>query len=381
MRKEEISLNRSWILNWVTADDTTAHLYVYDYISHEKSFDWDTGEPGPEVTAREIVDKLEEIAAPNIVVHINSGGGDVTEAVAIAQALLDARGKGREISCQIDGLCASAAVNVALACHPIRIPRNAYMMIHDPANILVGLFTSQEMRKKADTLDTVKRGIVSGYAQRTGLSNQEIIRMMAAETWMTGEEAVASHFADELMEEPVTIRRDTATQNLLLNGRMVNSVAFDFLPEPLKAAEPETPTKEEMTLEIKNVEALRAAYPDLCGQLETTARQEGQKAERERLQAIDQVATAVAPEMLDAAKYQDPIDAKELLFRAAKDGQLVNRSGSSVLAAMAQDAQVVNTVGGFANSGTTPGMTAEQMKQLEAETAAKKAFNAIHHKK
>ena len=374
-------MSKSWILNWVRESDQVTDLYIYDYISHEKSYDRDKGTPGPEVTAQEIVDQLAGITTPEIVVHINSGGGDATEGVAIAQAFKDARAKGRRISCQIDGLCASAAVNVALACDPVRIPRNAYMMIHDPAYFQAGLFTAPELRKSADQLDAVKRGIVSGYAQRTGLSDREITRMMAAETWMTGEEAVAAHFADELLEESISIQRDTATQNLLLNGRMVNSVAFDSLPEPLKAAELEKPTKEENTLEINNMEDLRTAYPDLCDQLENAARQEGQNAERERLQAIDQVANAVAPEMLNAAKYQDPIDAKELLFRAAKEGQLVNRSGASVLAAMAQDAQMVNTVGGFANSGTTPGMTAEQMKQLEAETAAKKAFNAIRPKK
>src|SRR5699024_3049814 len=115
------------------------------------------------------------------------------------------------------------AVNVALACSPVRIPRNAYMMIHDPACNQDGLFTARELRKGADQLDVVKRSIVSGYAERTGLSDREIARMMAAETWMTGEEAVASHFADELLESPVTIQRDAATYNLLLNGCMVNS--------------------------------------------------------------------------------------------------------------------------------------------------------------
>lgn len=372
---------KSLILNWAAVDETTTDLFIYDEIAHEKSFDWAKGERGPEVTAREVMDKLEEITTPNIVVRINSGGGDVTEAVAIAQALRDARNRGREISCQIDGLCASAAVNVALACKPIRIPRNAYMMIHDPANVLVGIFTSQEMRRKADALDTVKRGIVSGYAQRTGLADREIIRMMAAETWMTGEEAVAAHFADELLEDPVTIQRDTTTQNLLLNGRMVNSAAFDTLPDPLKAAQIQNSTKEEKTVEIKTVEDLKNAYPELCSELEKNARKEGRKEERERLQAIDEVANAVSPEMINSAKYQEPIDAKELLFRAAKDGQLVNRSGASVLAAMAQDAQVVNTVGGFANNGVTPGMTAEQMKQHEAESAAAKAFKALNLKK
>ena len=134
-------------------------------------------------------------------------------------------------------------------------------------------------------------------------------------------------------------------------------------------------------MEIKNLEDLKAAYPDLVAQLVDAAKLEGQTQERQRLQAIDQVASAVSPELLDAAKYEKPVDARDLLFQAAKEGQLVNRTGAAVLAGFAQDAQTVNTVGGFANSGTTPGMTAEQMKQLEAETAAKKAFNAIHPKK
>ena len=252
-------MSKSWILNWVKESDQVTDLYIYDYISHEKSYDWERGKPGPEVTAQEIVDQLAAVPTQEIVVHINSGGGDATEGVAIAQALKDARGKGKRISCQVDGLCASAAVNVALACSPVRIPRNAYMMIHDPACVQVGLFTASEMRKSADQLDAVKRGIVAGYAERTGLSNREIARMMAAETWMTGEEAVAAHFADELLEEPVTIQRDFSTQNLMLNGHMVNIAPFDHIPEPLEAARPFE--KEENILEIKNLEELKAAYP------------------------------------------------------------------------------------------------------------------------
>ena len=368
-------MSKSWILNWVRESDQVTDLYIYDYISHEKSYDRDKGTPGPEVTAQEIVDQLAGITTPEIVVHINSGGGDATEGMAIAQALKDARGKGKRISCQVDGLCASAAVNVALACSPVRIPRNAYMMIHDPACVQVGLFTASEMRKSADQLDAVKRGIVAGYAERTGLSNREIARMMAAETWMTGEEAVAAHFADELLEESISIQRDTATQNLLLNGRMVNSVAFDSLPEPLKAAELEKP--EEETMEIKNLEDLKAAYPDLVAQLVDAAKLEGQTQERQRLQAIDQVASVVSPELLDAAKYEKPVDARDLLFQAAKEGQLVNRTGAAVLAGFAQDAQTVNAVGGFANSGAAPGLSPEQAKKAQAEAAAAKAFNAI----
>ena len=365
----------SWILNWVQASETVTDLYLYDYISHEKTVDLETGEAGPEITAQEIIDQLAAVPTQEIVVHINSGGGDATEGVAIAQALKDARGKGKRISCQVDGLCASAAVNVALACSPVRIPRNAYMMIHDPACFQVGLFTASEMRKSADQLDAVKRGIVAGYAERTGLPGREIARMMAAETWMTGEEAVASHFADELLESPVTIQRDAATHNLLLNGCMVNSVAFEDMPEPLKAAQDTKISKGGTVMEIKNLEDLKTAYPDLCAQLENSARQEGQAEERERLQAIDDVAGVVSPELLNAAKYGEPTDAKDLLFKAAKAGELVNKAGAAVLAGMAKDAEPVNQVEGLANGGAVNTMTEAERKRAEAENMVTRALN------
>lgn len=367
--------NPRWILNWVQASEAVTDLYLYDYIAHKKSYNWLTGENGEEITAQDIVSGLAGVTTPEIVVHINSGGGDAAEGVAIAQAIKDERSKGRKIACQIDGICASAAVNVALACDPVRIPRNAYMMIHDPACNQDGLFTARELRKGADQLDVVKRGIVSGYAERTGLSDREIARMMAAETWMTGEEAVASHFADELLEAPVTIQRDVTTHNLLLNGCMVNSVAFEDMPEPLKAAQDTKSPKEETAMEIKNLEDLKTAYPDLCAQLENSARQEGQTEERERLQAIDDVAGVVSPELLNAAKYGEPTDAKDLLFKAAKAGELVNKAGAAVLAGMAKDAEPVNQVEGLANGGAVNTMTEAERKRAEAENMVTRALN------
>ena len=82
-------------------------------------------------------------------------------------------------------------------------------------------------------------------------------------------------------------------------------------------------------------------------------------------------------DLVNAAKYTNPIDAKELLFAAAKEGQLVNRSGAAMLAGFSQDAQVVNAVGGFANSGVVPAMNETQKKQAEADAAAKRAFDSL----
>ena len=83
--------NPSWILNWVQASETVTDLYLYDYIAHKKSYNWLTGKTGEEITAQDIVTGLADVATPEIVVHINSGGGDAAEGVAIAQAIKDER--------------------------------------------------------------------------------------------------------------------------------------------------------------------------------------------------------------------------------------------------------------------------------------------------
>ena len=64
------------------------------------------------VTAKEFSAQLNTISAPNIRVRINSPGGDVFDGLAIYAALKD---HPSTISCQIDGIAASAASFIALA--------------------------------------------------------------------------------------------------------------------------------------------------------------------------------------------------------------------------------------------------------------------------
>lgn len=370
-------MNKSWILNWMQVNETVTDLYIYDDISPQKSRDPWTGEEGNEITAQSVVEMLDGVTTPEIRVHINSAGGDVFESVAISQAIQSTRQKGKKIFCQIDGICASAAVNVALACSPIQIPKNAYMMIHDPASVLIGIFNADTLRKTAEQLDVVKRGIVAGYAEKTGLPTRELERMMAAEKWMTGEEAIAAHFADELLPDPVSIQKDSATQNILVNGRMVNTTAYDNLPTPLKCAEAVNKKGGVKLEHIRTVDNLKAQYPELCNQLESAAKEAGRLEERARLQAIDEVATVVSADMINAAKYETPSDAKELLFQAAKQGQLVNRVGAAVLAGMAQDAQAVNQVPGTINGGANNFTDPKTAKVVEAESAVTRALNHL----
>ena len=110
--------------------------------------------------------------------RLNSPGGSVFDAVAIHNALKRHDGT---VTVWIDGVAASAASYVAMAGDEIVMPENAFLMIHDPAGLVMG--TADDMRSMAEALDKVKGSLVSGYAGWSGRDPEDIAALMAAETW------------------------------------------------------------------------------------------------------------------------------------------------------------------------------------------------------
>lgn len=131
--------------------------------------------------------------------RLNSPGGSVFDAVAIHNAIKRHEGT---VTVWIDGIAASAASYIAMAGDEIVMPENAFLMIHDPAGLVMG--TAEDMRAMAEALDKVKGSLVSGYAAKSGRTPEEVSALMAAETWFNAADAVAQGFADRLIE-PVRI--------------------------------------------------------------------------------------------------------------------------------------------------------------------------------
>lgn len=132
--------------------------------------------------------------------RINSDGGDVFHGQAM-YSLLNTHPA--QITVHVDGLAASAASFVAMAGDQIRIGEAAFMMIHDAWG--VGAGSSADLRRAADLLDAVSGTIADIYAGRTGKDVADIKTMMAAETWMSGSEAVKAGFADVLVENKIVV--------------------------------------------------------------------------------------------------------------------------------------------------------------------------------
>lgn len=131
--------------------------------------------------------------------RLNSPGGSVFDAVAIHNALKRHAGT---VTAWIDGIAASAASYVAMAGDEIVMPENAFLMIHDPAGLVMG--TAADMRAMAEALDKVGGSLAAGYAAKSARPIDEIAALMAAETWLDASEALALGFADRLVE-PVRI--------------------------------------------------------------------------------------------------------------------------------------------------------------------------------
>ena len=169
-----------------------------------------------DVTAKEFSDELKEVEdAKTIRVRVNSPGGDVFAGQAIYSMLKRCKA---EVVGYVDGLAASIASLVLMACDKVIMPKNSMLMIHKPWTATAG--NANDMQKVIETLNKVEEAMLSAYVDKTGMAEDEIKQLLADETWLTASDAVAKGFADEIEETEVSacITGDT----LEINGQKIN---------------------------------------------------------------------------------------------------------------------------------------------------------------
>lgn len=192
-----------------------AEIRIYDEIGF-----WGTD-------AKTFVSRLDEAAASaaEVVVAINSPGGDVFDAFAIYNALRRYAGR---VTARVDGVAASAASLVAMAGDRIVMPENAMLMIHNPWTVALG--TASDLRATADSMDKARDGILAAYRNKSGKTDEELMAMLDAETWMTAAEAKEAGFADEI-EAPVRLAATARAADLLARFQSAPSSVLALVEE------------------------------------------------------------------------------------------------------------------------------------------------------
>jgi len=168
--------------------DDESTINIYDIVGE----DWWTGQG---MTAKVVSSVLRKNKGKAITVNINSPGGDFFEGLAIYNLLKEHDG---EITVRIVGMAASAASIVAMAGDTIKIAEAGFIMIHNVWTVCVG--NKDDMRECMDTLTKFDDSCVALYGKKTGLADDEVEAMMAAETWISGKEAVEKGFATQFLD-------------------------------------------------------------------------------------------------------------------------------------------------------------------------------------
>lgn len=189
-------------------NEKEAEILLYGVIGDDGYWD--------EVTSKEFANELKEIEdAKTINVRVNSPGGDVFAGQAIYSMLKRCKS---EVIGTVDGVAASIASLVLMACDKIIMPKNSMMMIHKPWTYTSG--NANDLSKTIETLNKVEEAMLTAYVDKTGLPEDEIKSLLADETWLTAELAVAKGFADEIEETEVNACLNGST--LEINGQKIN---------------------------------------------------------------------------------------------------------------------------------------------------------------
>jgi len=160
-------------------------VYIYDEIGF-----WGT-------RASDFVKEIRQIKN-DIVLHINSPGGQVFDGLAIYNSL---KAHSSKVTTKIEGIAASMASIIALAGETIEMAENSMFMIHNPLVNVTG--DSEELRKNAELLDRIKEQIVNIYVSHSNLSADEISSLMDQESWLTAKEAKEKGFINTIVDNVV----------------------------------------------------------------------------------------------------------------------------------------------------------------------------------
>ena len=134
-------------------------------------------------------------------IYINSGGGDVFAGIGIYNILKRHTGHKKGI---VDGIAASIASVIMMACDEVVVASGAQVMVHKPLTAAWG--NADDFAKVIEQLDKCQQSITNIYMEkaREGVTEEEIAEKINRETWMSGAEA-AELFDISVDEKPAAV--------------------------------------------------------------------------------------------------------------------------------------------------------------------------------
>lgn len=209
-----------------------------------------------------------------VTVFVNSPGGDLSIGLSIFNLL----SRVKDLTVCIDGIAASAASLLAfLPNAKVKMNSNSFLFLHLPSAELCGTQKADDLLRIASELEKMGGSILDIYTQKAKCSREELEKILEAETLLTADESLKLGFCDEIVESS--------------SGVQMKNFSARF---------------------VAKIDELKKKKNESEAVLQTTRQQaftEGVKAERQRLQEIDELVSGF-PEFADVIRKEKFSDGK-----------------------------------------------------------------------
>lgn len=135
------------------------------------------------------------IKSPNIVLHINSDGGEINSALAVVDTIRNSR---VNINSIVEGTACSAATLISISCHNRQITQNSHMLIHQlSCEGFWGKMTEieDEMKNLKRTMKVIKKL----YNDFTKIDCQELPNILKKDLLWSSKKCLKLGLVDEII--------------------------------------------------------------------------------------------------------------------------------------------------------------------------------------
>ncbi|PGR01368.1 head maturation protease, ClpP-related [Priestia megaterium] len=183
----------------------------------QEIYDWF----GMEATSpNKVKQLLNEANGEDVLVDISSGGGYVDSGSQIYTELKRYTG---HVTTEVSGLAGSAASVILMSGNTIRISPTGQIMIHNASMDAQG--DHRDMEHASEVLKVINKSIVNAYTIKTGKSEEELLDMMAKETWLSAKDALEHGFVDEIMFMEDSLKATASTGiTTMLPQQVINNL-------------------------------------------------------------------------------------------------------------------------------------------------------------
>lgn len=180
-----------------TVTGTDNHIYFYAKVESETGMELmrELREKDRELRMERLARDLDDKAMTPIWLHVYSFGGDVFTGLSLADQIAALKTPVYSI---VEGVCASAATLVSVACARRFILPSSFMLIHQLSSFVYG--THEEFKDEMSLQQMIMQRFIRFYTTKTRVEKDALKQMLMRDFWMDAKTCLKLGFVDEILD-------------------------------------------------------------------------------------------------------------------------------------------------------------------------------------